>query len=188
MDIATALAPLDAQLRRSELAADEAVRSIPELAASEQELAAAVEQCSAGTASPVLIIACCLRNNHERPLLHWLQLLGDSAVRAPLSEPEVAALLRLELCCRGEASDLSVLPDCPRAWMYIRWPRPGGCVVVSRGHTMRVERLRVRRHMDRTVASTPVAARIQHCSPTLCSPSLGWLSCTASCRRASART
>ena len=36
----------------------------------------------------------------------------------------------------GQASDLSALVRCPRAWVWASWQRPRGCVVVSRGNAM----------------------------------------------------
>ena len=135
----TSLAPLDAQL-----GLDEAVHDTPSLLVPphEHELIAALQQQRGGPVVPVLVLACCLRN-HDRPLLNWLQFLPDDSSGAPaLSQAEVSALLRLELCCRNAASDVSLLPNCPREWIWVSWSRPGGCCVVSRGHAMRVERLR----------------------------------------------
>ena len=65
---------------------------------------------------------------------------GEGAAVGGLSEVEVGTLLQLELACRGCASDLSCLPRCPRTWLWASWPRPRGCVVVSRGHAMKVSR------------------------------------------------
>ena len=141
MDSWTAsLAPLDAQLRSGQLGLDEAVRNTPPLPVPppEHELIAALQDRD-GLVVPVLLLACCLRN-HNRPLLYWLQQLPAPALA--LSQAEVAALLRLELCCRNVASDVSLLPNCPAEWIWVSWPRPGGSCVVSRGHAMRVERLR----------------------------------------------
>ena len=139
------LAPLDAQLRSGQLGLDEAVRDTPSLPVPppEHELIAALQD-RGGRVVPVLLLACCLRN-HNRPLLYWLQqLLAPSLA---LSQAEVAALLRLELCCHDAASDVSLLPDCPAAWRSVSWPRPGGSCVVCRGHAMRVERLRPKPRM-----------------------------------------
>tara|TARA_B110001452_G_scaffold136717_1_gene113652 strand:+ start:128 stop:1282 length:1155 start_codon:yes stop_codon:yes gene_type:complete len=74
----------------------------------------------------------------QTSLTELLRANGGTAFTAA----EVAALLRVELACRGHASDLSQLAGCPRSWIWVSWPRPRGCCVVSRGHTMRVERLR----------------------------------------------
>ena len=141
MDSWTAsLAPLDAQLRSGQLGLDEAVRDTPSLPVvpPEHELIDALQD-RGSLVVPVLLLACCLRN-HNRPLLYWLQQLLAPALA--LSQAEVAALLRLELCCRNVASDVSLLPNCPAEWIWVSWPRPGGSCVVSRGHAMRVERLR----------------------------------------------
>ena len=134
------LAPLDAQLRSGQLGLDEAVRDTPSLPVvpPEHELIDALQD-RGSLVVPVLLLACCLRN-HNRPLLYWLQQLLAPALA--LSQAEVAALLRLELCCRNVASDVSLLPNCPAEWIWVSWPRPGGSCVVSRGHAMRVERLR----------------------------------------------
>lgn len=91
----------------------------------------------------VLLLGYCVRC-HGDPLLHWLQLFaeGGGSLASALTDAEVAALLQLELACHGHASDLSALDGCPRSWVWVRWLRPRGCCVVSRGHTMRVQRLR----------------------------------------------
>ena len=139
------LAPLDAQLRSGQLSLDAAVRDTPSLPEPppEHELIAALQD-RGGRVMPVLLLACCLRN-HNRPLLYWLQQLLAPALA--LSQAEVVALLRLELCCRDAASDVSLLPDYPAAWSSVSWARPGGSCVVSRGHAMRVERLRPKPRM-----------------------------------------
>lgn len=83
-----------------------------------------------------------LRQRLEETSLAELLRASGTVDSKAFSVAEVAALLRVELSCRGHASDLSQLPGCPRSWIWVRWPRPRGCCVVSRGHTMRVERLR----------------------------------------------
>ena len=128
----------------------------------DDEVAAALRAARPG-AERVLLLGECLLN-HDRPLLHWLTALleagsagggaggggdgeggggegeGEGAAAGGLSEAEVGTLLQLELACRGCASDLSCLPRCPRTWLWASWPRPRGCVVVSRGHAMKVSR------------------------------------------------
>jgi prolyl 4-hydroxylase len=60
-----------------------------------------------------------------------------------LDAKSVAALLRLELAVRGEASDVSALRECPREWVYLQWPRAAAeFTVVSRGRAIDVARLR----------------------------------------------
>ena len=103
------------------------------------------DSCRILVLSPAALLAVALLIVYERSsALSALTALSSHGVALDsFAEPDVAALLRLELRETGSVSDLTSLEGAPRTWTWLRWrTSPASLAVSSHGHMLTARRLR----------------------------------------------